>query len=334
MFTCLFFLLLASATGLDQWGSASDGFGEHVAFAVLISTWLFAIYLGLAAFKRGDPARCRRTAGAISSCLFVDFSLGALLGMPMYFWWNAVFLIVALLPIRASWKWRRIVSLGLAATLGGYLVAAAIFVPTYRSRIELRERYPIESLRERLNYVHKDPADNLASKTDVPVTSIAATNEVDALEERLRRQRTRDYFDSSTRSQFGFQNSREVFRQHRILSAAHAGFVRDFVDAIGFGPTRLGVIRIEDAFLVLPAPPTIPIPDVKSTPSSDSPGAPSAAAASRFASRFGTCISRVCSISRIKEVSAFRWREARIPSGTSISGSVFSRTASASSPNR
>jgi hypothetical protein len=80
--------------------------------------------------------------------------------------------------------------------------------------------------------------------------------------------------DASTVAELRDLGALGVYRERRVLADTHAGFVREFINAIGFGPMRLVGVRIEDAFLVLPPPQSIPIPDVKPAPrSSDSPGA-------------------------------------------------------------
>jgi hypothetical protein len=269
MFTSAVFLFVAYVVGFDQWGSALGGLGQHLAFAAVISSWLMVIYLGLAFYRREDPARSRKFVGTVAGFVFVDFSLGSLVGVPIYLWWNALFLTMAMILVRRNWTRRTIVALGVGATLAGYAVAAAFFVPTYRERAQLREQYPIESLRDRLSYTHPASAATAVARPKVAASSAAAVTQVERIEDRLQRQKDDCYFESRRHSR---PIVREVRQQHEVLSAAHASFVRDFVNANGFGPMRFSGIHIEDAFLVLPPAPPIPIPDVKSSPSSDSPG--------------------------------------------------------------
>src|ERR1700693_1102022 len=76
-----------------QRGRTRDGVAETLAFAVLISSWLFVIFLGLAVLKRQDPTRNRIFVRIVAGALFVDFTLGVLVGVPSYLWWIVLCLI-------------------------------------------------------------------------------------------------------------------------------------------------------------------------------------------------------------------------------------------------
>jgi hypothetical protein len=274
MFTYLLFLSLVSAFN-ETTLRAPDGVAETIAFAVLISSWLFAIFLGLAILKHRDPARNRILIRIVAGAVFVDFTLGLVAGFPSYLWWNVLFLLFALMIIRPHWNRRTIVALTLGATVAAYGAAGLLFLPTYRSRVALRERFPVESLGERLAYEQPVAAPSARPGSAKRANDDAPLSQVAEVDRRLLERRLDDVLDPARCAELRSLGTSGIQGRRHALMSAHAGFVGDFITASGFGSMRLAGVRVQDAFLVLPHPETIPIPEVTPTPASaGSPGAP------------------------------------------------------------
>jgi hypothetical protein len=264
MFTCL--LGVALSTSLDTL-CAWLGVDESLVFVGCVSAVLFAIYLGLCLLKRVDHPGARRLVGTIATSGFLIFTLGAILGIPYYFWWNVLFLTLALAVVRRRWNWRTFLALGLASILAAYLVAAWLFLPTYRMRSEVRRQFPVESLRERLAYEPSVTASNAWPPSTIPAENGPVAAQLEAFEGMRWRQSVNDVLDQSAASKLHQLGALGVRERRSALLAEHTGFVHEFINASGFGSMRLKRIRIDDAFLVLPRTQPIPIPVVNPAPS-------------------------------------------------------------------
>jgi len=272
MFTCL--LCIAFSTNPSEL-CAVLGVDESVVFVACVSTALFAIFLGLCLLKRLDRPWTGKIVGPIAIAGLFVFTLGVPLGMPLYLWWNVLFLTLAIAVVRRRWSWRTFLALGLASTSAAYLVAAWLFLPTYRMRSEVRKQFPVESLRERLAYEPPLSAPNAWPPSTIPAANAPVAAQLEAFEGMLWRQSVDDLLDESAASQLHQLGAFGVRDRRGALLAEHTGFVHEFINTSGFGPMRLRGVRIDDAFLVLPPTRPIPIPEVNPAPSvSDSPSVP------------------------------------------------------------
>ncbi len=158
------------------------------------------------------------------------------------------------------WATKRTLLSGLALTAAVYLVVAIVFIPSYWERIVLREKYPQQSLVERLAYERRTKDNDRSEQL--------AYTRVELLHEG-RLQRLNQEIGRAAYEQGGFGRYDALASLNRPdFDEIHREFVHRFISAEGFGKRRVPYVPPAMESIEIPEtkPVLIPKPMPKSTP--------------------------------------------------------------------